>query len=310
MISRGGYTVVTTFQQKDMEAAQQAVRTNLSSLDPTGNPADQNVHAGLAAIDTTTGAVLGFYGGPDYLKQGFDDALQAAGPVGSDVSIALADGVSATPRQNWPDAINALGQLGVSDANTKDIPPSDDDFTSTPLHAAGAFMVASNGGQYHQPYEVSEVLYQGKVIWQASTSTVSYVGNSKALRQNGPLASGIDGSAQWAWSLADINRVSVAVDIYATKPNGVTNRTLSGMTPMPETETGQKTASGSSAPSTPVSRAYSITLGFMQQAVFPNKPGLSDGSVLKGGGFALPPGSIGSAGLPSRQPVSGGSPTK
>ena len=270
MISRGGYTIVTTFQQSDMQAAQQAVRENLSTLNPGGNPADQNAHVGLAAIDTTTGAVLGFYGGPDYLKQGFDDALQAAGPIGSDVSIALADGVSAAPRQNWPDAIDALGQLGVADANAKDIPPSDDDFTATPLHAAGAFMLASNGGVYHQPYEVSEVLYQGKVIWQAAPSTASFVGNDKALRQHGPLASGIDGSAQWAWSLADIDRVSVAVDLYATKPNGVTNRPLSGMTPMPDG------ATGPNAPSTPVNRANAIAMGFMTRTVI-HKPGLSPG---------------------------------
>ncbi|HEY4024491.1 MAG TPA: hypothetical protein VGM75_37790 [Pseudonocardiaceae bacterium] len=78
-----------------MQAAKQAVENDLSSLDPNGNPADQNVHVGLGAIDTTTGGVARFYGGPDYLKQGFDDASQAAGPIGSDLSIALADGVSA-----------------------------------------------------------------------------------------------------------------------------------------------------------------------------------------------------------------------
>lgn len=289
MISRGGYTIVTTFQQGDMQAAQQAVQDNLSTLNPSGNAADQNVHVGLAAIDTTTGAVLGFYGGPNYLTQGFDDALQAAGPIGSDVSIALADGVSAAPRQNWPNAISALGQLGVTDANAKDIPPSDDDFTATPLHAAGAFMVASNAGQYHQPYEVSEVLYQGKVVWQATPSTVSFVGNDKALRQNGSLARGIDGSAQWAWSLADFGRVSVAVDMYATKPNGVINRALSGMTPMPDA------ASGPTAPSTPVSRANAIMMGFMQRTVI-RKPGFEFGKPIEvlpdgstpGGGLAKP----------------------
>ena len=289
MISRGGYTVVTTFQQSDMQAARQAVQDDLSTLNPGGNPADQNVHVGLAAIDTTSGAVVGFYGGPDYLRQGFDDALQAAGPIGSDVSIALADGVSTAPRQNWPDAINSLGQLGVSDANTKDIPPSDDDFTSTPLHAASAFMVASNQGQYHQPYDVSEVLYQGKVIWQTQPSTVSFLGTDKALKQNGPVASGIDGSAQWAWSLADINGVSVAVDMYATKPNGVTNRSLSGMTAMPG---GWQ---GTGAPSTPVARASGIAMDFMSHTVF-RKPGVAfglPGQVLPGksgiDGTPLPP---------------------
>ncbi len=274
MISRGGYRIVTTFQQSDMQAAQETVRQNMSTLDPGGKAADANVHVGLAAIDTTSGAVLGFYGGPDYLRQGFDDALQAAGPIGSDLSIALADGVSTAPRQNWPDAISSLGQLGVSDANAKDIPPSDDDLTSTPLHAAAAFMLASNQGRYHQPYEVSEVLYQGRVIWQASPSTATFVGNDKALKQNGPVASGIDGSAQWAWSLADINGVSVAVDLYATQPNGVTNRTLGGMTAMPGMLAGPR------APSTPVTRASAIAMGYVQRTVV-RKFGLGVGSSGK-----------------------------
>jgi hypothetical protein len=199
--------------------------------------------------------------------------------------------VSTAPRQNWPDAINALGQLGVSDANTKDIPPSDDDFTSTPLHAAGAFMVASNGGQYHQPYEVSEVLYQGKVIWQASPSTATFAGNDKALKQNGPLASGIDGSAQWAWSLADIGGVSVAVDVYATKPNGVTNRSLAGMTAMPGGP------SGSKAPSTAVTRASAMTMGFVERTVLSRK--FAFGAGTPGSGVITPPVE---AGVPTGKP--------
>jgi membrane peptidoglycan carboxypeptidase len=264
MIARGGYTVVTTFQQADMQAARSAVQQDESSLDPKNNPADANVHIGLAAIDATSGAVLGFYGGPDYLKQGFDDALQAAGPTGSDVSTALADSVSDKPGADWPDAINALGQLGITDVNTKDIPPSDDDFTATPLRAAGAFMVGPNNGQYHQPYEVSEVLYQGKVIWQAAPSTATFLGSDNALRQNGPLADGIDGSAQWAWTLADFDNVSLAVDMYATKPNGVTNRVLSGMTALPN----YPTAPGAQTPSTPVSRTTSIAFDFAQRVLF------------------------------------------
>ena len=90
---------------------------------------------------------------------------------------------------------------------------------------------------------MSEVLYQGKAVWQASQSTATFVGTDKALQQNGPLANGIDGSAQWAWSLADLDRVSIAVDMYATKPNGVTNRPLSGMTPMPDGGSAVKTSS-------------------------------------------------------------------
>ncbi len=264
MIARGGYTVITTFRQADMQAARAAVQRDLSSLDPTRNPADLNVHVGLTAVDTTSGAVLGFYGGPDYLTQGFDDALQAAGPTGSAVSTALADGVSVDPKADWPDAISALGQVGISDSNPKDVPPTDDDVTATPLLAAAAFMIGPNNGQYHQPYEVSEVLYQGRVIWQAAPGTVGYVGSNQVLRGGGPVVTGLDGSAQWAWTLADLDNVSLAVDMYATKPNGVTNRVLHGMTALPNYPS---TPSGPE-PSTPVSRTTSIAFDYAQRTLF------------------------------------------
>lgn len=231
LISRGGYTVVTTFRQSWMRAAADVVRKNQATLDPH-NAADQNVHIGIAAVDTTTGALLGFYGGSDYVKRGYNDATQAAGPTGSTVGTVLAAGVDAQPKQNWPAAIADLRKLGVTDANPKDIPPSDDDLTSTPLHAAAAYQAVMNHGIVYQPYEVSEVLYNGAVIWKA-TPTAQGFPNSAGMQANQNIpTSGIDGSHQWAWSVGGLGRVAVAVDTYATKPNGKTNRSLAGMTPV------------------------------------------------------------------------------
>lgn len=230
MISRGGYTVVTTFRQNDMSMADRVVQASLATLDPKHNPADQNVHIGLAAVDTTTGAVVGFYGGADYVKRGYNDATQAAGPTGSTVSKVLADGVDSPPSGNWAAAIADLGKLGLTDANPKDVPPSDDDITATPLRAAAAYQAAMNRGIAYQPYEVSEVRYDGQVVWRATPAALGFPNGDRAVPR-GLAVSGIDGSHQWAWSVGGYGQIAVAVDMYATKPNGTTNRTLNGMTP-------------------------------------------------------------------------------
>lgn len=230
MIARGGYTVVTTFQQNLLGAANDVVKQDLASLNPQANPADANIHIGLAAMDASTGAVLGIYGGADYVKRGYDDATQAAGPTGSAVATVLADGVDADPKANWPAAIGDLGQLGVKDANPKDDPPSDDDITATPLAAAVAYQTVLGHGIAHQPFEVSEVLYGGNVVWRATPNAQGFPNSGPSA--HGLVTSGVDGSLQWSWSVGGLGHVVIAVDMYATKPNGITNRVLTGMSPL------------------------------------------------------------------------------
>lgn len=233
VIGRGGYTVVTTFRQDFLNSANDVVAKDLASLQPQANPADQNVHIGLAALDTTSGAVLGFYGGADYVTRGYNDATQAAGPTGSAVGSTLASGVELDLKANWPAAIAGLGRLGVKDANPKDIPPSDDDITATPLAAASAYQAVLNRGIAYQPYEVSEVLFDGNVVWRATPTAQGFPdgGGDQQRIMKGIWTSGVDGSLQWAWSVGGLGHVAIAVDMYATKPNGTTNRVLSGMSP-------------------------------------------------------------------------------
>lgn len=230
-VSRGGYTIVTTFQPDEMRRARKAVRDNLASLNPNGNPADANVHVGVAEVDANTGAVVGFYGGADYLTQGYDDALQASGPVGSNVGNLLAVGVG-MPRQDWAGTVRTLDQLGITDANPADNPPTDDDLAATPMRAAAAYMVLANGGTYHQPYEVREVRRGGTTVWSAPLTSARLNGLHPIAVP--PSVSGIDGAAQWAWTVGQVDdHVVAAVDMYATKPNGKGNRALTGMTQPP-----------------------------------------------------------------------------
>ena len=203
-VARGGYTVVTTFRQDYMAAARKAVANQLSALDPN-RAADQNVHVGMASVDDKTGAVLGFYGGPDYLKQGFNDGFSAAGPLGDEVARVLG---KAVPANHYDDA-------GIS------FIPGTKALATTPLRAAAAYSSMTNLGQYNQPFEVSEIMQDGEVIWRAQPQTQNFRGEDEAitpLAQKVPASSwltGTDVPKWWAWTLLDENGVTTAADMFA-----------------------------------------------------------------------------------------------
>jgi membrane peptidoglycan carboxypeptidase len=218
-VARGGYTVVTTFKQDYMEAARKAVADQMSQLDPN-KAADQNVHIGMASVDDKTGAVLGFYGGPDYLKQGFNDAFSGAGPLGDDVQDLMRQAV---PRDHYQDT-------GF------DFIPGTKALATTPLRAAAALSSMGNLGQYHQPFEVSEIMQNGEVIWRAQPQTVNLWGDQDTIApvsQRTGLVKGISGTdvpKWWAWSLLDYDGVTSAANMFAVPPDGKGNKALIGMT--------------------------------------------------------------------------------
>jgi membrane peptidoglycan carboxypeptidase len=78
MISKSGYRVVTTWDKDLQEAARRSVE-NYKKQKGFG----KDVRIGLASIDVRTGEMLAAYGGPDYLKQYFDDAYQSQIQAGS-----------------------------------------------------------------------------------------------------------------------------------------------------------------------------------------------------------------------------------
>jgi membrane peptidoglycan carboxypeptidase len=87
-IQGGGLKVTTTFTQKAMDAAKAGVEEQR----PTGKP---QLHAAAATVDTKTGALLGFYGGQDYLKSQFNWAAAGNAPGSSFKPFALAAGLKA-----------------------------------------------------------------------------------------------------------------------------------------------------------------------------------------------------------------------
>ncbi|MFF4407872.1 transglycosylase domain-containing protein [Streptomyces sp. NPDC001404] len=93
----GGYQIRTTFEKKRMAALTRAVEQARNGLDPDRRAADRDVRIGAASV-TTDGRIVALSGGPDYLKQGFNDANSSVVPAGSAFTpfvyaAALRDGV-------------------------------------------------------------------------------------------------------------------------------------------------------------------------------------------------------------------------
>ena len=82
-IDGGGLRVTTTFSRAAMKADQQAVL----SQRPHGL---KKLHVGVASVDVRTGALLGFYGGQDYLKSQLNWATLSDSPGSAFKPFALA----------------------------------------------------------------------------------------------------------------------------------------------------------------------------------------------------------------------------
>ncbi|MFD9125819.1 transglycosylase domain-containing protein [Kitasatospora sp. NPDC059571] len=78
----GGFQIRTTFDRRRTAALADAVKSAGPALDPAGRAADQHVHIGAASV-AADGRITALYGGPDYLKQGFNDANTSNVPVGT-----------------------------------------------------------------------------------------------------------------------------------------------------------------------------------------------------------------------------------
>ncbi|WP_175407750.1 transglycosylase domain-containing protein [Streptomyces sp. TRM64462] len=93
----GGYQIYTTFDKKKTEALDKAVREARKDLDPKKRESDAFVRTGAATV-ATDGRIVALYGGPGFLKQGFNEANAVTVPAGSAFApivyaAALTDGV-------------------------------------------------------------------------------------------------------------------------------------------------------------------------------------------------------------------------
>ena len=92
-ISGGGLKITTTFDKDAQDAAVEAAqRVTKQAADASGKKA-KNLHAAIASVDVSSGAVLALYGGPDYIKNSRNWATTARPTASTFKAYALAAGL-------------------------------------------------------------------------------------------------------------------------------------------------------------------------------------------------------------------------
>ncbi len=130
MVSKNGYRIVTTWDKQLQEAARRSVE-NYKRQKGFG----KDVRIGLASVDARNGEMLAAYGGPDYLKQYFDDAYQSQIQAGSSFKpYVLAAGLE-----------QGIGLKSLFD--TRSPQSFDGQGRSVPRTAPGAFSFRNDGGE-------------------------------------------------------------------------------------------------------------------------------------------------------------------
>ncbi|MBO2453552.1 penicillin-binding protein [Actinomadura barringtoniae] len=81
-VTTKGLRVYTTFDPEKMKAAKDAAEKTIPSVNPA-KLAKKKIRVGIASVDSNNGEVLAIYGGPDYLKQSFDNVWFGSAQAGS-----------------------------------------------------------------------------------------------------------------------------------------------------------------------------------------------------------------------------------
>ncbi|MEU8511205.1 transglycosylase domain-containing protein [Kitasatospora sp. NPDC048722] len=134
-LKAGGWRITTTFDKPKQDAFTKAVQQELTDeLDPKARPTtDTDVRVAGASVEPATGRVVAVYGGPDYAKQPYNDALRQDNQIGSTFKpIDLAAGLVA---QHAPDGhpitpdtrYDGTSERHVTGGPTPYAPPNEDD---------------------------------------------------------------------------------------------------------------------------------------------------------------------------------------
>ncbi|WP_327402549.1 penicillin-binding protein [Streptomyces sp. NBC_01288] len=139
-LARGGYTVHTTFDLALQDATTEAVK-NLKSTKGT------TLHTAVVAIKPGDGAVRLLYGGSDYARQPFNDAVGGAVEAGT--------------------ALDPFGKvlLGSPLTDLQKTP------APTPLKLASAYATVAANGLYATPYTITKITRDGRQIYTAHPDT-------------------------------------------------------------------------------------------------------------------------------------------
>ncbi|MFJ9715894.1 transglycosylase domain-containing protein [Streptomyces sp. NPDC101213] len=149
-LASGGYSVTTTFDLAAQDRAAQLVGEH-----PGGKGV--RVHTAVVGVVPGDGAVRLLYGGSDYARQPFNDA----------VSGAVEAGTALEPFRGVRGAGEPLGALLRTAA-------------PTPLRLAAAYAAVAADGGYATPYTVARVTREGRTVYRARPEVRSVLDEKEA----------------------------------------------------------------------------------------------------------------------------------
>ncbi|NUU24671.1 MAG: penicillin-binding protein [Streptomycetaceae bacterium] len=240
-LARGGYTVHTTFDLALQDATAEAVKDHAKDGKGSGDD-DVRVHTAVVGIEPGDGAVRVLYGGADYARQPFNDAVSGAVEAGS-----VLDPFAGV-------------RLGGPLKGLRESP------APTPLRLTSAYAAVAAGGTYATPHTVTRITREGRVVHTARPETrrvldekgaqmvtaqarKGFVGQAAApgglvaVRAEGGSAFGTAGAGggitrRTVWSVGYDSRLSLSVALFADRPGTKKNTTVPAQLPSDPSPTG------------------------------------------------------------------------
>ncbi|MFF5477139.1 transglycosylase domain-containing protein [Streptomyces sp. NPDC012935] len=151
-LARGGYNVTTTFDLALQDTATQRVAEH------PGGKGGVRLHTAVVGMVPGDGAVRLLYGGSDYARQPFNDAVSGAVEAGT----AL-DPFAKLPRAA-DEPLRALLRTPAP----------------TPLKLASAYATVAANGEYAAPYTVARITQAGRTVYKARPDVRQLLGGKEA----------------------------------------------------------------------------------------------------------------------------------
>lgn len=233
-LARGGYTVHTTFDLALQDATAESVKDRTKAGTKDSGDGDVRVHTAVVGIEPGDGAVRVLYGGADYARQPFNDAVSGAVEAGS-----VLDPFA---------GVRLRGPLrGLRDATAP-----------TPLRLASAYAAVAADGVHAKPHTVARITLEGRTVHTARPETRrvldekgTFAVTAQARRDFGgqavPIAARADGkersgtfltagagggiTRRTVWSVGYDSRLTLAVALFADRPGTKKNTTVPAQLP-------------------------------------------------------------------------------
>ncbi|MFF8847602.1 transglycosylase domain-containing protein [Streptomyces sp. NPDC015127] len=198
-LARGGYTIHTTFDLALQDIAAETVRTRAESA-TRARPASNGtqLHTAIAAVVPGDGAIRLLYGGADYARQLFNDALHGAIEAGT--ALKPLTGI----RLNQP-----LDRIRHNPAPTT-------------VQVATAYAALAANGHYAAPYTVAKITRNGHTLYTHPAITPATARTTTRLRipaPNSPRATHTGSAAhRTAWTTTYNPRLALTTALFAEHP--------------------------------------------------------------------------------------------